>query len=101
MQLSDEHQLFDYVVYTAQDAVEMACLLGEAFSRRDPLAVAVGLTPSEFEALVRLFCPKAFARQYFDSIRRVGGRSDIGFSPSRCSSLESAGSRRLRTGARP
>ena len=59
MQPSDEHQPFDYGVYTAQDAVEMARLLGEVFSRRDPPAMAVGVTPSEFEAFVRLFCPKA------------------------------------------
>ena len=38
---------FDYGVYTAQDAAEMARLLGEVFCRRDPPAVAVGLTPSE------------------------------------------------------
>lgn len=37
----------------------MARLLGEVFSRKDPPAVAVGLTPSEFEAFVRTFCPKA------------------------------------------
>jgi ribosomal protein S18 acetylase RimI-like enzyme len=39
----------------------MARLLGEVFSQRDPPAVAVGLTPSEFEAFVRLFGRKAEA----------------------------------------
>lgn len=37
----------------------MTRLLGEVFSRRDPPAVAAGVTASEFEALVRLFCPRA------------------------------------------
>jgi GNAT superfamily N-acetyltransferase len=39
----------------------MTRLLAEAFSRRDPPAVAVGLTVPEFEAFVRLFCPGAAA----------------------------------------
>ena len=54
-----EEQSIEYDFYTAQDADEMARLLGEVFSRRDPPAVAASLTPSEFEAFVRLFCPKA------------------------------------------
>jgi len=37
----------------------MVQLLGTVFSRNDPPAVAVGLEPAEFEAFVRLFCPKA------------------------------------------
>jgi ribosomal protein S18 acetylase RimI-like enzyme len=51
----------EYVPYTATDAAAMTTLLGEAFSRRDPPACAVGLTASEFEAFVRLLCPKAAA----------------------------------------
>ena len=46
-------------LYTASDADEMSRLLGEVFARRDPPAVAVGITQSEFETLVRLFCPKS------------------------------------------
>ena len=53
--------LVDYNVYTASDSDEMARLLGEVFAQRDPPAVAAGLTQSEFEAFVRLFCPKADA----------------------------------------
>jgi ribosomal protein S18 acetylase RimI-like enzyme len=52
-------QSIEYGIYTASDADEMARLLGEAFAQRDPPAVAAGLTPSEFEGFVRLFCPKA------------------------------------------
>jgi ribosomal protein S18 acetylase RimI-like enzyme len=59
MRDSGEQQPIEYRIYTAQDADEMARLLGEVFSRRDPPAMAVGLTPSEFEDFVRLFCPKA------------------------------------------
>jgi len=61
MPASDERQRFEYSVCTAGDAAEMARLLGGMFSRRDPPAVAAGLTPSEFEAFVRLFCPRAAA----------------------------------------
>lgn len=50
-----------YRILTASDEDEMAQLLGELFSHHDPPAVAVGLTSAEFEAFVRLFCPKAVA----------------------------------------
>jgi len=46
-------------IYRPSDASEMARLLAETFSRRDPPALAVGLTSSEFEGMVRLFCPRA------------------------------------------
>lgn len=78
MPASDEHQPFDYGVYTAQDAAEMARLLGEVFSRRDPPAVAVGVTPSEFEAFVRLFCPKAAEEGLTIVARRAGTRELVG-----------------------
>jgi ribosomal protein S18 acetylase RimI-like enzyme len=48
-----------YDILTESDTSDMARLLGDVFARRDPPAVAVGLTGSEFEAFVRLFCPKA------------------------------------------
>lgn len=48
-------------VFTPSDANEVAELLAEVFAQHDPPAVAAGLTPSEFEAFVRLFCPKAAA----------------------------------------
>lgn len=51
----------EYRVYDAYDAIAMARLLGDVFSRYDPPAVAAGVTASEFEAFVRLFCPKASA----------------------------------------
>src|SRR3954447_4178172 len=36
---------------------EMAALLGGVFSGGDTVALALGVTPAEFEDLVRLFCP--------------------------------------------
>ncbi|MBI1917135.1 MAG: GNAT family N-acetyltransferase [Planctomycetes bacterium] len=51
--------MINFSVYTAADANEMVQLLGEVFARRDPPAVAVDLTPSEFGSFVRLYCPKA------------------------------------------
>jgi len=59
MQPANEQQQIVYDVCTAKDAEEMARLLGEVFSRRDPPSVATGLTPSEFETFVRLLCPQA------------------------------------------
>lgn len=54
-------QFINYNLYTAADADDMTRLLGDVFTRRDPPAVAAGLTPHEFEAFVRLLCPKADA----------------------------------------
>ena len=59
MQSANEQQQVVYGVCTAQDADEMARLLGEVFSMRDPPSVATGLTISEFETFVRVLCPQA------------------------------------------
>jgi ribosomal protein S18 acetylase RimI-like enzyme len=48
-----------YGIADASDMDEMVQLLGVVFSRRDPPAVAMAITPAEFETLVRLFCPAA------------------------------------------
>ena len=68
----------DYSVYAPQDADEMARLLAGVFSRRDPPAVAVGLTSSEFEAFVRTLCPKAAAEGLTIVARRAGERELLG-----------------------
>jgi len=75
---SAELQPIEYAVYAAQDADEMIRLLGEVFSRRDPPNVAVGLTTSEFEDLVRLFCPKAAVEGLTIVARRAGTRELVG-----------------------
>jgi ribosomal protein S18 acetylase RimI-like enzyme len=59
MPASHERQPIEYAIYTARDADAMARLLGAVFSQRDPPAVAVGLSSSEFQAFVELLCPKA------------------------------------------
>lgn len=48
-----------YSVFKAADTGDTGRVLGVAFAQRDPPAVAMGLTDSEFEAFVRLYCPKA------------------------------------------
>lgn len=75
---SDEQQPIEYGIYTAEDADAMARLLGEVFSRRDPPAVAAGLTAPEFEAFVRLFCPKAAAEGLTIVARHAGTRELAG-----------------------
>ena len=76
MPVSDEQQAFVYGVYTAEDADEMARLLSDVFTRRDPPAVAAGLTPPEFEAFVRLLCPKA-AVEGLTIVARHGGSGEM------------------------
>lgn len=78
MPASAEHQPIEYGVYAASDAEAMARLLGEVFSRQDPPAVAVGLTPSEFEVFVRLFCPKAAVEGLTIVARHSGTRQLVG-----------------------
>ncbi len=56
---SSPEGMITYSVYTANDAGEMTRLLGDVFAHRDPPAVAVGLTPAEFESFVGLYCPRA------------------------------------------
>jgi len=51
--------MIHYNIFCARDAEEVAGLLGEVFAQRDPPAVALGLTTTEFQAFVRLLCPKA------------------------------------------
>ena len=59
MTASSEIISIEYGIYAPSDGEPMAKLLGDVFSRHDPPAVAAGLTASEFEEFVRVFCPKA------------------------------------------
>ena len=68
----------EYGMYAGSDAEPMARLLGEVFTRRDPPAVAVGLFPSEFEAFVRLLCPKVAAEGLTIVARLAGTRELVG-----------------------
>ncbi len=52
----------------------MATLLGSVFAQEDPIALALGVTPAEFQDLVRLFCPQAAA----DGLTVVARRVDTG-----------------------
>jgi ribosomal protein S18 acetylase RimI-like enzyme len=66
----------EYGVYVSSDAEAMAKLLGAVFSRYDPPAVAAGLTTSEFEAFVRLYCPKA-AVEGLTIVARLAGTGEL------------------------
>lgn len=65
-----------YTGYTASDAGEMARLLGKVFAKRDPPAVAVGLTPGEFAEFVQLWCGKA-AEEGLTILARCGETGEI------------------------
>ena len=54
MHLPFDNSGIRYSVCEPRDVPEMGRLLAETFARHDPPAVAVGLTPDEFEAFVRL-----------------------------------------------
>ncbi|MGB9204797.1 MAG: GNAT family N-acetyltransferase [Terriglobales bacterium] len=73
-----EHMQIEYGVYVPSDAEAMAKLLGEVFSRYDPPAVAAELTTSEFEAFVRLLCPKVAVEDLTIVARRADTRELIG-----------------------
>jgi GNAT superfamily N-acetyltransferase len=59
--MSTVADLLNYSLFRAPDTDDMSRLLGSVFAHRDPPAVAAGVTDGEFEAFVRLFCPKADA----------------------------------------
>jgi GNAT superfamily N-acetyltransferase len=71
-----ERMSIEYGVYVASEAAAMTRLLAETFSRHDPPAVAVGLTVPEFEALVRLYCPRA-ASERLTIVARLAGTGDL------------------------
>jgi ribosomal protein S18 acetylase RimI-like enzyme len=48
-----------YGICEMSDLDEMVRLLAQVFTERDPPAVAMGLVPSEFDRLVRLFGPRS------------------------------------------
>lgn len=75
---SPEPMPIEYAVYVPSDAEGMAKLLGEVFSRNDPPAIAAHVTAAEFEAFVRLFCPKAAAERLTIVARLVGTGELIG-----------------------
>lgn len=73
---SPEHMQIEYGVYVPSDAEAMVRLLGEVFSRYDPPAVAAGLTSAEFEAFVRLLCPRA-AAEGLAIVARLAGTGEL------------------------
>ena len=75
---SREHVQLDYGVFVSSDTEAMVRLLGDVFSRHDPPAVAAGLTSNEFEAFVRLLCPKAAAEGLTIVARLADTREMVG-----------------------
>ena len=76
MSASLENQSIQYDIYSATDGEEMARLLGDVFSRHDPPAIALGVTSSEFEVFVRVFCPKA-AVEGLTIVARLAGTGEL------------------------
>jgi ribosomal protein S18 acetylase RimI-like enzyme len=61
MRILTEVRGIRYGLVEHEDVREMAGLLGDVFSRRDPPAIAVGMSATDIEGLVRIFGPKALA----------------------------------------
>jgi ribosomal protein S18 acetylase RimI-like enzyme len=62
--------------WMASDAEPMARLLGDVFSRRDPPAVAAGITAPEFETFVRGMCP-AVEAEGLTVVARVASTGEL------------------------
>ncbi len=73
---SPEPMQIEYGLYVPSDAEAMVKLLGEVFSRYDPPAVAVGLIAPEFEAFIRLLCPKV-AAEGLTIVARLAGTGEL------------------------
>lgn len=78
MTLTFEHAQIEYGSFAPQDTQEVVHLLAEVFSRRDPPAVAVGLSAADFEEFVQLLCPKAIAEGLTIVARRADTRELVG-----------------------
>lgn len=68
----------EYGVLEESDGAAMAALLADAFSRREPMAVAVGLSEREVERFVRAFLPKALEEQLAVVARDASSRDLLG-----------------------
>src|SRR5678810_695155 len=71
---SPERLVVKCAVCGPAEAEELVHLLGEVFSQLDPPAVAMGLTPAEFEALLRLFSSRVVA----EGLTFIARRTDTG-----------------------
>ena len=63
-----------YGLPESEDLAEMAQVIGEVFSRFDPLGVAIGMTAEELQAFVVVFGPKAVAEGLTIIARERSGR---------------------------
>lgn len=66
----------EYGIVERAELPAMARILAESFSRYEPLAVAVGLSSPEIEALVNAFGPKALAEQ-LSVVARTAHTADL------------------------
>lgn len=71
-----DRPLVTYSVYEPADAKGVSKLLAEVFPRRDPPAVAAGITTADFEQLVGLLCSRA-AKQHLTIVARLAGGDDV------------------------
>lgn len=61
-------------VYSAADAAEMTDLIADAFSGREPIGIALGITHAEFTSLLRLLLPSVESQ----GLTTVARRADTG-----------------------
>ncbi|CAN5590111.1 hypothetical protein BH10PLA2_BH10PLA2_27070 [soil metagenome] len=63
-----------YSVLQQSDFAELAFVLGDSFSRGEPMAIAVGMTASEIQPIVACFASKAVAEQVTIIARTDAGK---------------------------
>ena len=76
MNHSTEEPSIEYGIYLASQADAVAAILADVFPLRDPLALAVGLTSSEFEPFVRTLLPMA-AEERLTIVARLASTGEI------------------------
>jgi ribosomal protein S18 acetylase RimI-like enzyme len=76
MRGSGDDLSIEYGIYEAAEADAMVKVLADVFPRRDPLAVAAGITPSEFEPFVHALLPMA-AEERLTIAARLGSSGEL------------------------
>ena len=73
MRILTELRGIQYGLLEREDVGDMARVLGDVFSRRDPPAIAVGMSAADIEGFVGIFGPKALAEDLTIVARNSSG----------------------------
>jgi len=71
MGVSENQTQFKYSVYGTSDESHLVTLLSKVFTAHDPTAVALNITPEEFQAMLTWWSPKAAAEGLSTIVRNA------------------------------